>query len=212
MTSKAIPKRRRSQEERRAFSKSVIMDAALHVLIESGYSGFSASGVAARAGISRGAQEHYYPRKIDLVAAATEHAMALAVEHARTAARASPTAVGAVDRFLNSSEEFYFNPSYMAMIEILIASRADRDLAAHVMPIIKEARAMLDGLWIETLSDAGYPRENARQFVEMSHYLLRGIFVAQSWLPYTVDRPRIIQNWRQLAQSVLQLDTTGAHK
>lgn len=208
MAEKKVPKRRRSQDERRAFTKAAIMDAALHMLIETGYSGFSASGVAARAGVSRGAQEHYYPKKVDLVAAATDFAMSEAVKHARSSARASAqiSTVDPIELFLKSSEEFFFTPPFMAMTEIIIAARADQELSKKVMPIITEARAMLDGLWVETLCEAGYPRESARQFVEMSHYLLRGMFFVQTWLPYDVNRQRIVSNWRQLALNVLQLE------
>src|SRR6185437_8395863 len=57
---------RRTQEQRRLQTQAAILAAAVELLTEIGYARFSASGVAARAGVSRGALEHYYPRKIDL--------------------------------------------------------------------------------------------------------------------------------------------------
>src|ERR671934_233283 len=58
-------------------------------------------------------------------------------------------------------------------IEIMIAARSDRALARVLNPIVLEARQTLNGIWIETLGAAGYPRDNAQQFIELTHYLLR---------------------------------------
>jgi len=54
-------KPRRTQLERRNETQAAILSAAVGLLAEHGYAGFSASRVAARAGVSRGAQEHYFP-------------------------------------------------------------------------------------------------------------------------------------------------------
>ena len=80
-------KRRRTQVQRRSETQAAILSAAIELLAEKGYAGFSASGVAARAGISRGAQEHYFPKKSDLIAASTRYAMREAIEHARSLAQ-----------------------------------------------------------------------------------------------------------------------------
>jgi AcrR family transcriptional regulator len=76
-------KSRRTQLERRNKTQAAILSAAIDLLAEHGYAGFSASRVAAGAGVSRGAQEHYFPKKNDLISAATRYAMREAVEHAQ---------------------------------------------------------------------------------------------------------------------------------
>ena len=45
----------------------------MECLAELGWSGTSTTEVARRAGVSRGAQQHHYPTKMLLVAAALEH-------------------------------------------------------------------------------------------------------------------------------------------
>lgn len=67
-------KRRRSQHQRRQETQAAILSASIRLLAEHGYAGFSASRVAAAAGVSRGAQEHYFPKKRDLIAATTRYA------------------------------------------------------------------------------------------------------------------------------------------
>ena len=73
-------KPRRTQLERRNETQGAILSASISLLAKHGYAGFSASRVAAEAGVSRGALEHYFPKKNDLIAAATGYAMREAVE------------------------------------------------------------------------------------------------------------------------------------
>ena len=204
--SNKVVKTRRTQAERRSTTQAAILDACLQLLADEGYANFSASGVAARAGVSRGAQENYFPKRADLILAATGHAMEQAVDHARAAALTASSSPDPIDRFLADSEEFFFMPVYMAMTEIIIAARSDKDLYDKVMPTIQEAREELDGIWTDTLMDAGHSRAQARQFVELSHYLLRGVFHVSTWLPYDVDRAAVIRAWRELAPAALRLE------
>jgi hypothetical protein len=98
------------------------------------------------------------------------------------------------------------------MIEIMIAARSDRALARIVNPIVLEARQVLNGIWIDTLDAAGYPRENAQRFIELTHYLLRGVFFVSNWLPYRIDRAEIIEIWRRLAPGILELDHPASRR
>src|SRR5688500_16054392 len=125
-------KPKRTQLQRRNETQAAILSASIDLLVENGYAGFSASRVARRAGVSRGAQEHYFPKKNDLIAAATQHAMREAVEHARSLARTATGEADPVAKFLADSEHFFFRPVFQAMIEIMIASRSDCALARMV--------------------------------------------------------------------------------
>ena len=203
-------KPRRTQLERRSETQAAILSASIDLLAKHGYAGFSASRVAAHAGVSRGAQEHYFPKKNDLIAAATRHAMREAVEHAQSLARTATGSADPIAKFLKDSEHFFFRPVFQAMIEIMIAARSDRALARTVNPIVQDARDVLNGIWIDTLDAAGYPRENAQQFIELTHYLLRGLFVVTNWLPYRVDRGAIIEVWKGLAPAILELTGSPA--
>ena len=196
-------KSRRTQLERRNETQAAILSAAIDLLAELGYAGFSASRVAARAGVSRGAQEHYFPKKNDLIAAATRYAMREATEHAQLLARSASKSADPIASFLTDSEHFFFRPVYRAMIEIMIAARSDRALARIINPIVQDARHTLNSIWTERISAAGYPRDNAERFIELTHYLLRGVFLVATWLPYRIDRSDIVQVWRRLAPAIL---------
>jgi AcrR family transcriptional regulator len=205
-------KSRRTQVERRNETQAAILSGAIDLLAEHGYAGFSASRVAARAGVSRGAQEHYFPKKNDLIAAATRYAMREAVEHAQLLARTASESTDPIAKFLKDSEHFFFRPVYRAMIEIMIAARSDRALARILNPVVLDARQTLNGIWIDTLGTAGYPRDKAQRFIELTHYLLRGVFLVDTWLPYRIDRSEIVEVWRLLAPAILVEPNQAADK
>ena len=204
MTKRQGRKARRTQLQRRNETQAAILEASINLLAEKGYAGFSASRVAAKAGVSRGAQEHYFPKKNDLIAAATRHAMREAVEHAQSLALTAARSTDPIAKFLADSEHFFFRPVFRAMIEVMVASRAEPEMSRILHPIVLDARHTLNGIWIETLGVAGYPRERAQQFIELTHYLLRGVFLVTTWLPYEIDRSEIIDAWRRIAPTILE--------
>jgi AcrR family transcriptional regulator len=192
---------RRTQEERRQATRAAVLTAALDVLIADGYANFSASRVAVRAGVSRGALERYFPTKNDLLTAATQHAMDAAVAHAQRLAAGGEERT--VERFLRDSEHFFFGPLYRAMLELAIAAASDKALAKPHRPIVKRARKNLNRIWLDSLCAAGFPRQSAERFILLTHYLLRGLFVVDTWLPYETDRQAVIKAWSALVPALL---------
>jgi AcrR family transcriptional regulator len=100
----------------------------MECLAELGWSGTSTTEVARRAGVSRGAQQHHYPTKMVLVAAALEHLLErqrLAYERAFGDLPESERNVeGALDLLWVT---FRQAPS-LALMELAMAARTDETL------------------------------------------------------------------------------------
>jgi AcrR family transcriptional regulator len=100
----------------------------MECLVELGWAGTSTTEVARRAGVSRGAQQHHYPTKMLLVAAALEHLLErqrFAYERAFAGLPESERNVeGALDLLWNT---FRQAPS-LALMELAMAARTDETL------------------------------------------------------------------------------------
>lgn len=120
----------RTQEERRAVTQARLLEATTECLVELGWAGTSTTEVARRAGVSRGAQQHHYPTKMLLVAAALEHLLErqrLEYERAFAALPAEHRNVeGALDLLWDTFREA---PS-LALMELAMAARTDESLRA----------------------------------------------------------------------------------
>src|SRR5438309_628978 len=64
---------RRTQAERRAATRTALLDATIACLVEDGYAGTTTRRIAERAGLTPGAQQHHFATKIQLVTEALRH-------------------------------------------------------------------------------------------------------------------------------------------
>src|SRR3954452_8692323 len=64
---------RQSQASRRASSHALILDAAVELLVERGYSGTTTIAIQDRAGVTRGRLLHHFPSREALLVAAAHH-------------------------------------------------------------------------------------------------------------------------------------------
>jgi AcrR family transcriptional regulator len=200
--------KRKTQAQRRAETRSAVLAAAIEVLIRNGYTNFSSVRVASRAGVSRGALERYFPTKAKLLIAATGYSLDTAVSYAeRLAAQANEHTI---EQFLRDSEHFFFSPAYRALIELAIGVANDPDLASRHRLIVARARRRLNRIWLDSLQASGFSAESAERFILLTHYLLRGVFLVESWLPYKPNRKAVLETWSALAPAVLGLDHASA--
>ena len=115
------------QEERSAETRRRLLDATVACLFERGYAGTTTTEIARRAGVSRGAQMHHFPRKDDLVVSALEHVFELRLNETR-AAVAYPPSGSREHRFtvlIDLLWPLFQGPTFYAWLELVVASRTD---------------------------------------------------------------------------------------
>ena len=177
---------RRTQAERSAKTQARVLDAAIEVLLEGGYSKLSTTRVAERASVSRGALLHQYPTKEALVVAAVEHVAARWGAELREQAAGLPAEgdrIGGAHRLLWSA---LCGDLFYSALELWVAGRTDPDLRETLLPLertfIREARALATVLYGDELQ--AHPR--CREAVEVVLATMRGAALASVLTP---DRP-----------------------
>lgn len=127
--------------ERRQSTREKILAAAVRCLNEVGYALTSTVRVAAEAKVARGSLLHQFPTRTDLILAVAEHA--LAVQRADIRAGLAELPAGR-ERFVGSVDvtwRAFQTPESRALIEIIIATRYDADLAARIPDFAVEFEA-----------------------------------------------------------------------
>jgi len=196
---------RRTQAERRRETRERILAATLDVLSKEGHTRFTTTRVASRAGVSRGAQENYYPTKTALLAAATTYAMDRAAEQAAASAKSAARSADALQAFLDDASAFFLSSTYAAMEELALAGRDDPDVSRIHKAAFVKFRKIHDKIWISALIRAGYRPADAASFVEMTIYLLRGLALTALILPGRTRTRDLMARWRALATAALRL-------
>lgn len=196
---------RRTQEERSAETRARLLEATIESLIEVGYASTTTTGVCERAGVSRGAQVHHFPRKQDLVVAAVAHLAAKHVPVLRERAAALPPdangdRLGAV---VDLVAETFGGPLFTAALELWVAARTDAELHRALIPFERGAGRGLVQLWREIAGDlAAHPRFDA--VLELSMHLARGMALQKILRDDDTERRRVLSLWRETAAVALR--------
>ena len=206
----AAKPRPRSHIERRQDAQDKLMRAAIALLVERGYAGFSTIGVAARAGVSRGARENYYKTKYDLIEAAWQAALTRAETDAQLLADNILVSADPVEDFVSNSASFFLGEDYLAMLELAMAARTDARIERIFHALFRENRKRHDRVWIDAFVRAGYAKADVARFVAVANCLFRGAaLMAAFGLPKKSYRG-VVSELRGLAGVYLGSEVLGS--
>ena len=182
-----------------------LLEATIDCLVAYGYAGTTTERIAQRAGVTRGAQIHHFKAKEDLVVAAIEHLVQQRAEKAIADVRIikeNPDTATAILDFLWSLHE---GPFFVATIELWVASRTDRKLAAQIARLEPVVNASVFAAVVQLL-----PKEAARRELRYATYTtmdaIRGLLMSSF---VDCDEARLQRRWAR-ARSCLRRDIEAA--
>lgn len=129
---------RRTQSQRSATTRQVVLEATIDCLIEAGYGGTTTTAIQARAGVSRGALTHQYPSKNDLLAAAIVHLAEVRAAEMLDSARRARASSDLLEHGLRVLWRTFNTDLFQAAIELWVASRTDDELHAVLIDAERE--------------------------------------------------------------------------
>jgi AcrR family transcriptional regulator len=154
---------RRTQEERSAATREAILDAAVGCLVDRGCSGTTTSTIQQRAGVSRGALTHHFPRREQLLVAAVDHLATRRARELREDVEALPPGGDRSRDALRLVYRQFVGDLFVAALELWTASRTEPTLHAALVRTEREIgrrnRALLrDILSAEITGRPGFDR------------------------------------------------------
>lgn len=146
---------RRSQAERRATTRGALLDACARQLSTAGYAATTTNAVAAAAGLSRGALQHTFEDRLDLMTAVMrdgyERLVAELTATQPTAGSVSDRVAVMIDVMLRA----YGAPHAAAAFEVLHGERANAEFMAIHDDLLRAAESELDRSWLTVFADSG---------------------------------------------------------
>lgn len=180
-----------------------ILDAAVEVMLEHGYSGASTVRIQERAGVSRGRLLHHFPSRDALLIAASQH-LARARVGELPSEHSWPTDPGErIDAVVDTMAATFTQGYFWAATELWIAARTHEELRDALLPgereIARAVRVAMDSFFGPDLaSRPGY--EGLREVLFTS---LRGMALTTSFDPRDEPTRRHVERLKQLARTVL---------
>jgi AcrR family transcriptional regulator len=198
---------RMPQQERSRATQARLLEATVDCLVDHGWSGTTTTVVAARAGVSRGAQLHHYPTKAALVMAAVEHLAELRATELRAEAATLPPGPRRLDRVIDMLASAFTGPLFVAALEVWVAARTDRTLRAALVPLEARVGREMHRLTVDLLG-ADERQRGVREAVQATLDLLRGLGVANLLSDDSSRRQALLAAWKRQLGSLLS--TGGA--
>lgn len=156
---------RRTQQQRRASTRTALLAAAADAVADTGPS-TGVAEIARRAGVSTGALQYHFDSKSDLLVAVVEVGWNDLVEHSMSIEPAVPPA-DRVAALVASMWASFQQPLCRAAFTISSDPNLDTEVAARIAPVFDDVRDRLDRRWLETFADLEVPAEqvvSARRF------------------------------------------------
>jgi AcrR family transcriptional regulator len=190
--------RRRTQAERRESTRTALLDAAVECLIEEGYAAVTTRGVAERAGVSQGAQQHYFDGRVDMVVQAVGHLSQRLAEQSREQIRASQRDERRrMQALLDRMWDIHTGPAFQTAAELWAAARTDVELREPIENLGRDLDRQLVRIVAEVLPTLAN-NDDGRTLLDVAMATARGLALRRlPGLEATVDR-----RWRA-AKSLL---------
>jgi len=132
-----------------------------------------------RAGVSRGAQLHHFPTKLDLIAASLEHLYTERRAEFLQEFNAVSGAADPVEALVCGLWAQFSRPELKAVIELWIAARNDRELQARVMPVMLEFSEAIAGWTAELFPEAARTNPRFEAGVRLIWKIMQGAALAK---------------------------------
>jgi AcrR family transcriptional regulator len=165
---------RRTQAERSAATRALLLDATLQSLAYLGYANTTTTEVCRRAGVSQGALFKHFATKTDLLCRAAEELFASLRKNYRAgfaAAAAEGDPIAAATRLLATT---FREPRLQAAFELYQAARTDDDLAESLRPVADAHAAHLRQLAREIFPEAAAKSPDFEPMIDVAVNALQG--------------------------------------
>lgn len=201
MTSAQAPSRE-PQQDRSRITRRRLLEAAIECLAELGWTGTTVAVVAERAGVSRGAAQHHFRTREELVTAAVEYGaeVRLAQTHAHLAGLVAerPSTIDV----LTMLAELFTSPLFVASLHLWVAASSDPQLRAQVVPLEAHVGRETHRLTIAALG-ADESRQGVRETVQATLDMIRGLGLAALLTDDSARRTPLLTQWAIVLERVL---------
>jgi AcrR family transcriptional regulator len=195
---------REPQQDRGWATRSRLLESAVSCLAELGWSGATVWVVAVRAGVSRGATQHYFPTREDLVTAALEHmAEVRLAEILREAARLPAGGEHRTRDVVGLLVGLYTGPLFRAALQVWAAAAASEQLRDLVRPLEARLGREAHKVAIELLG-ADESRPGVHEAVQATLDLARGLGLADTLADDSRRRDRIVSQWATMLDAAIR--------
>lgn len=193
-------------QERSRTTRRRLLAAAVECIVELGWTGTTVALIAQRAGVSRGAAQHHFPTREDMVAAAVEHLAEVQVAELRRHADELPSGPERFQSIVDMLLNLYSGLTFRAALHLWVAASTDAVLRETLAPLEARVGREAHRLAVELLG-ADETEPGVRETVQATLDLARGLGLANLLSDDTRRRAQVADQWARLLRTALPTET-----
>jgi AcrR family transcriptional regulator len=193
---------REPKQDRSRATRLRLLEATIDCLATQGWGATTVSVVAERAGVSRGAAQHHFPTREDLITAALDFMFDGRMAEIREEAVGLPVGPGRTEAVVSRMVEYFTGPLFRAALQVWTAAAADDALRQRVVPLEAKFGRVAHRVTVELLG-ADDTDPVAHRLVQATLDLARGLGLADVLTDDSVRRSHIIRQWSATLDAVL---------
>jgi AcrR family transcriptional regulator len=190
------------QEAKSARARETICRATIDCLAEYGYAETSINRVVERAGVSKGALQHHFPSKEDLITATADRLLQRSLDQRPPQTPAGESCVA--DELFAVWTNLVNTKQYRALLEILTAARTDRQLHKRISPTLRQWNASIDRRMVEIYESPERDDEDVQILMVMNRSLMRGLVIQDRYVDDPSYNLRVVKRWIEIAAPLLR--------
>ena len=187
------------QQAKSERARAAICDATIAALAEVGYAETSLNRVASMADFSKGAVQHHFPTKEDLIAATLDTLLLRTVQ----SRIAEPKSVE--DALLEAWQRFINTPAYRALMEVLNAARTDAALRQRISSDLVDWGKKLDQQSLARYQSVSGDAEDVVMLLNMTRSFMRGLLIQEQYGVTAATTLNYVRKWIELIAPLLKL-------
>ncbi|GGS37433.1 MULTISPECIES: TetR/AcrR family transcriptional regulator [Actinokineospora] len=184
----------RTQQERSEQTREALLDATIECLVSLGYARTTVQEICARAGVSRGAQQHHFTTKAELMTAALQHLFGRLITQVTASAKELPPGPERISHGIDLLWEAYSGTLSTAAVELWVAARTDAELRESLRPVDRALGHATLSLYREAAGDL--PEAEVETLLLLSVNLVRGLALDAMMGGDEARRVRLLEEWK----------------
>jgi len=191
---------RRTQEQRTADARALLVKAAFELIRNKGYASFRVAAVAKQAGLSQGGQLHHFPTKDVMTRAVIDHAIETAQNQTESNLKRLTPRTDVVKAIEADCRAYYFSDSFDVAMDITKGVAGNATLTDYIYKSHRAYRENTESAWAECLKDRGWQKNDAATVVSMTASMVRGLAIRSMINPDEMHYQRLLSKWHKMVK------------
>lgn len=196
---------REPRQQRSRQTREKLLSVTVEMLAGKGWSATTVAAVAEAAGVSRGAAQHHFPAREDLITAVLEEMFTEMTAEAAQTLDSLPDGPERIPVVVDRAVSIYTGVPFKAALQVWAAAASDGALRELILPLEAKLARAAHRLTVQGLDPNGVHGSQAHRLAQITLDLARGLGLADTLSDDSARRAQVTAAWVQQVKAALDV-------